>query len=69
MTAPPWTVVLNFKDSPSAEAVLRTILTRNPAASLHEIRGAHPALRRMSLDHLGLRIERLAEDRSEAWLK
>src|ERR1700761_625113 len=41
MATRPWTLPLNYRDTPSAEAVLRTILTRNPAASLHEIRGAH----------------------------
>jgi hypothetical protein len=60
---------LNFTDTPSAESVLRTILSRNPTASLHEIRHSHPALRRMSLDHLGLRIGQLVEKRSEVWLK
>jgi hypothetical protein len=59
---------LNFKDTFGAD-VLRTVLTRNPAASLDEIRRAHPALSRMSLDHLGLRVGRLIDNRGEAWLK
>lgn len=60
---------MNFKDTPSAESVLRTIIARDPTASLHEIRHSHPALRRMSLDHLGLRVSQLVDNRAEAWLK
>jgi len=45
------------------------VLARNPTASLHEIRHAHPALRRMSLDHLGLRVGQLVAQQGRTWLK
>lgn len=60
---------MNFQDTPAPESVLRTVLAHNPTATLHEIRRAHPTLRRMSLDHLGLRVSQLIDNRSEAWLK
>jgi hypothetical protein len=60
---------LNFQDNPSPELVLRSVLARNPTASLHEIRHAHPALRRMSLDQLGLRVGQMVERQSRTWLK
>lgn len=43
----------------NTELILSTILTRKPEASIHEVRQAHPALRAMSYDHLGLRIAQL----------
>lgn len=39
-----------------SQQVLKDILARNPRASLHQIRRAHPAFRAVSLDHLGLRL-------------
>lgn len=43
----------------NTELILSSILTRKPEASIHEIRQAHPALKAMSYDHLGLRISHL----------
>lgn len=60
---------MNFNHPPTSQSVLRDILTRNPHASLQEIRRSHPAFRAMSLDHLGLRLSRAIDDRQAAWLK
>lgn len=40
----------------NATRVIRDILSRNPKASLHEIRSAHPIFQSMSLDQLGVRL-------------
>jgi hypothetical protein len=52
-----------------ADPVLRDVLARDPEASLEEIRAAHPSLRRLSLDHLGLLLARLLERRAVRSLK
>jgi len=49
----------------TATRVLRDVLSRNPKASLHEIRNAHPVFRAMSPDHLGLRLSRALEDAAD----
>jgi hypothetical protein len=45
------------------------MLARDPRASLSDIRNAHPSLRRVSLDQLGLRVGRVLEGRAAASLK
>jgi hypothetical protein len=57
---------MNTTKPTDSTRVLNEVLSRNPRASLHEIRRAHPALREMSLDHLGVRVSRLLESRSWA---
>ncbi|CAN7606040.1 hypothetical protein LJR164_004499 [Phenylobacterium sp. LjRoot164] len=52
---------MNFRYRAASEAVLSDILARNPQASLHDIRHAHPSLLRLSPDHLGLRVSRVLE--------
>lgn len=39
-----------------SQQVLKDILARDPRASIHQIRRAHPAFRAVSLDHLSLRL-------------
>lgn len=56
---------LNYTYRTAPEAALTEIISRNPAASLHEIRRRHPAFRAVSIDHLGLRLG-LALDRYRA---
>lgn len=54
---------MNFRYQPTSDSVLEDILARNPRASLHEIRHAHPAFERVSLDHLGVRLARVLDRR------
>jgi hypothetical protein len=49
----------------NTEALLRRILACNARATVDEIRGAHPAFRTMSCDHLSLRMARFL-DRGQA---
>jgi len=60
---------VNFRYRAAAEAVLSDILARDPRASLHDIQHAHPSLRRVSLDQLGLRVGRVLEGRAARSLK
>jgi hypothetical protein len=50
-------------------AILKQVLAVDPQADLHKIRRAHPALRAMSLDNLGLRLTRLIDSQADAWAK
>jgi len=61
--------IVTYKTRPASESVLKAILARNPRASLHEIRRAHPAFQAMSLDHLGLRVGQALDDHHAAWTK
>jgi hypothetical protein len=60
---------VNYRYRDPAEAVLTGILARDPRASLHDIRHAHPSLLPLSLDQLGLRVGRVLERRAAASLK
>ena len=60
---------MNFRYRAAREAVLSDILARDPRASLHDIRHAHPSLRHISQDQLGLRVGRLLERRGADDLK
>ncbi|MFC3067963.1 hypothetical protein [Phenylobacterium soli] len=60
---------MNYRYRTAPEAVLSDILARDPQASLHDIRHAHPSLRRLSLDQLGLRVGRLLDGRAARSLK
>lgn len=44
---------------PTTAQILRAILARQPRATIHDIHHAHPRLRAMTLDRLGLLLERL----------
>ncbi|QUD89895.1 hypothetical protein [Phenylobacterium montanum] len=57
---------MNHRYVPDADGVLKTIVQKRPAASLHELHRSHPILRSMSLDHLSLLLERMARQRSLA---
>lgn len=50
---------MNYRYVPDPNRALRALFETNPAASLHEIRRDHPALRSMSFDHLWLRLAQL----------
>ncbi len=54
---------MNYPYVPDANGVLRAIVKRNPAATLHEIQKSHPTLRSVSLDHLSLLFGQLSESR------
>jgi hypothetical protein len=60
---------LNFQHPTAHEAVLSDILARDPRASLHQIQAAHPSLKRLSLDQLGLRVARVRDGRAARSLK
>jgi hypothetical protein len=60
---------VNYRYRAAAEAVLNDILARDPRASLHDIRRAHPGLQRLSLDQVGLRVGRVLERRAAHDLK
>lgn len=47
------------KKNIDSEAILRSILGKNPRASLHEIRRSHPVFQTMSYDHLTVRVSHL----------
>ena len=51
---------MNYPYVPDANGVLRAIVQRNPAVTLHEIQKSHPALRSVSLDHLSLLFGQLS---------
>jgi len=55
---------MNYPYVPDANGVLKTLIQRRPAATLDELRTAHPMLRRMSLDQLSLRLETIMADRA-----
>lgn len=42
----------------SPQRLLQDVLSRNPGASLAEIRSFHPIFRTMSVDQLSLRVSR-----------
>ncbi len=48
---------------------MKTIVQDRPAVTLHELQGAHPLLRSMSLDHLFLLLERMVDSREYGWAK
>ena len=50
---------MNFRYDHDVKDPLEHIIDQRPAAGVHDIRRAHPALQAMSLDHLTLLIERL----------
>ena len=60
---------VNFRYRAAPEAAVSDILARNPRASLHDIQHAHPSLRRLSSDQLGLRVGRVLDDRAARFLK
>ena len=60
---------VNFRYRAAPEAVLSHILARDPHASLNDIRRAHPSLRRLSPDRLGLQLGRAIERRAAQFLK
>jgi len=60
---------VNFRYKSDLDSPLKDIIARNPDASLQDIRRAHPILRTMSLDHLGLQIDQIIHRRDTAWLK
>ncbi len=51
---------MNFRYAYDADAPLKRAIARNPRATLNDLRRAHPSLRRMSVDHLALRLEQIA---------
>jgi len=60
---------VNFRYKSDLDSPLKDIIARNPDASLQDIWRAHPILRTMSLDHLGLQIDQIIHRRDTAWLK
>jgi hypothetical protein len=60
---------VNYQYRTANDAVISDILARDPRASLHDIKSAHPSLRRLSLDQLGLRVGRVLERGADRSLK
>ena len=60
---------MNYRYVPDADGVMKTIVQRRPAATLHELQKSHPLLRSMSLDHLSLLLERMAGGCARSWAK
>jgi hypothetical protein len=52
---------MNFRYDFDAKSPLEEAVSRYPNASLHDIRDLHPALRRMSVDHLALRVSQIRQ--------
>jgi hypothetical protein len=59
---------VNFRYTQNIESPLTDIIARNPGASLQDLRRSHPLLRKMSLDHLALRLDEIHR-RNTAWQK
>jgi hypothetical protein len=60
---------MNYRYINDSDLLLKEVVARRPAATLHDIRRSHPAFRSMSLDHLALRLGRLERDQNLASLK
>lgn len=56
---------MNFRYIRDENALLKAVIAQNPRASLDEIQKAHPSFQFMSLDHLGLRLQRLFDGQSQ----
>ncbi len=50
---------MNYRYNFDAKSPLEEAVIQHPDASLYEIQQLHPRLRRMSLDHLALRISQI----------
>jgi hypothetical protein len=60
---------MNYRDFNDSDRLLKEVVARRPAATIHEIRQSHPTFRSMSLDHLALRLGKLECDHKLASLK
>jgi len=49
----------------SPQRLLHSVLSRNPHATLTEIRSFHPVFRAMSIDQLSLRVSRAVDSASD----
>lgn len=61
--------VTNTATQANPTHLIKEVLSRNPRASIHQIRDAHPIFRTMSLDQVGLRLSHLLERCSDGGLK
>jgi hypothetical protein len=57
---------MNYRYIKDSDLLLKEVVARRPAATIHEIKRSHPALRSMSLDHLALRLGQLERDQNLA---
>lgn len=60
---------VNYRYTHTSDSLLRDILARDPGASLQDIRHAHTSFRKMSPDHLSLRLGRMIDRLNAGSLK
>ena len=60
---------VNITDQPTSESVILDILSRDPDASLQQIRRSHPIFDGMSPDRLSVTLARVIDGRRASWLK